>query len=248
MPQPLRWSLVIERFELPATFRGELRYEDDERDLISVSCDAEVEDALQLYGNSRTLKMFISARDSPVAALPAGALSKVSEDDYDDGCLFVLYRNKQGTLSYTYPGTDMEAAATAAPASVSSASGDFELVEIDSRPASVCASAARKPAKKHTLYLGRNISDGSKVDDQMWRTFQRDTVNRLTTCSTTLDAEGCWYREIEETKIISVIVEDGSLDAAEQYDGLQRVGEEWERRFRQEAVYLETTQVYVSVL
>jgi hypothetical protein len=181
LPQPLRWSLVIERFELPATFRGELRYEDDERDLISVSCDAEVEDALQLYGNSRTLKMFISARDSPVAA-------------------------------------------------------------------SVCASAARKPAKKHTLYLGRNISDGSKVDDQMWRTFQRDTVNRLTTCSTTLDAEGCWYREIEETKIISVIVEDGSPDAAEQYDGLQRVGEEWERRFRQEAVYLETTQVYVSVL
>ena len=95
------------------------------------------------------------------------------------------------------------------------------------------------PRKKHTLYLGRNISDGSKVDDQMWRTFQRDTVNRLTTCSTTLDAEGCWYREIEETKIISVIVEDGSLDAAEQYDGLQRVGEEWKRRFRQEAVYLE---------
>lgn len=181
MPQPLRWSLVIERFELPATFRGELRYEDDERDLISVSCDAEVEDALQLYGNSRTLKMFISARDSPVAA-------------------------------------------------------------------SVCASAARKPAKKHTLYLGRNISDGSKVDDQMWRTFQRDTVNRLTTCSTTLDAEGCWYREIEETKIISVTVDEGSLNAQDILNNIKAVGEEWKRQFHQEAVTLTTTPVSNFVL
>ena len=86
------WALVSERFELPVTFCGALRYEDPDGDLISVSTDDEVAEALRLCGDGKTLKMTLSpARDSaPAVAVPAGevavgkpwagALSNVFED------------------------------------------------------------------------------------------------------------------------------------------------------------------------
>ena len=81
---------MSERFELPATFCGALRYEDPDGDLISVSTDNEVEEALRLCGDGKTLKMTLSAAQGyapAVAAAPqedaavgkawAGALSTV---------------------------------------------------------------------------------------------------------------------------------------------------------------------------
>jgi hypothetical protein len=126
---------VSERFELPATFCGALRYEDPDGDLISLSTDDEVQEALRLCGDGKTLKMTLfPSRDSPAAAAP--------QDEAPVGKAWA------GALSNVFE--DKEAAAPVAaldcpssPASVSSASGDgFEMVESDSRPASVRSSAA----------------------------------------------------------------------------------------------------------
>ena len=126
---------MSERFELPATFCGALRYEDPDGDLISLSTDDEVQEALRLCGDGKTLKMTLfPSRDSPAAAAP--------QDEAPVGKAWA------GALSNVFE--DKEAAAPVAaldcpssPASVSSASGDgFEMVESDSRPASVRSSAA----------------------------------------------------------------------------------------------------------
>jgi len=139
-PQPLRWTVVCERFELPATFCGALRYEDPDGDLISVSTDDEVQEALRLCGDGKTLKMTLrAARDSPAAAAPqdeapvgkawAGALSNVFEDKEAVAPVAAL--------------DSPSSPASVSSASVSSASGDgFEMVESDSRPASVRSSTA----------------------------------------------------------------------------------------------------------
>ena len=56
-----RWKLISERFELEADFCGALRYEDSDGDLISVSTDEEVEEALRLCGDGTTLKMTLTS-------------------------------------------------------------------------------------------------------------------------------------------------------------------------------------------
>ncbi len=228
--QPLRWTLVSERFELPASFGGALRYEDPDGDLISMSSDDEVQEALRLCGDGKTLKMTLN--------------------------------------------------------SVSSALGDFEMVESDSRPTSVCSSAAASQAaagalksaeeegealhlnsfKTHTLHLGRNIPiqprpsqywpggywgppiHTDKVSHQMWMRFLQDTVRVLMPCCTIQDGIGIWKGEIEETKIISVTVDEGSLNAQDILNNIKAVGEEWKRQFHQEAVTLTTTPVSNFVL
>jgi len=130
---------VSERFELPVTFCGALRYEDPDGDLISVSTDDEVAEALRLCGDGKTLKMTLSpARDSaPAVAVPAGEVA--------------VGKPWAGALSNVFE--DKAAAAPAAPvdcpsspASVPSVSGEFEMVESDSRPASVRSSAAASQA------------------------------------------------------------------------------------------------------
>jgi hypothetical protein len=221
---------VSERFELPASFGGALRYEDPDGDLISMSSDDEVQEALRLCGDGKTLKMTLN--------------------------------------------------------SVSSALGDFEMVESDSRPTSVCSSAAASQAaagalksaeeegealhlnsfKTHTLHLGRNIPiqprpsqywpggywgppiHTDKVSHQMWMRFLQDTVRVLMPCCTIQDGIGIWKGEIEETKIISVTVDEGSLNAQDILNNIKAVGEEWKRQFHQEAVTLTTTPVSNFVL
>ena len=130
---------MSERFELPVTFCGALRYEDPDGDLISVSTDDEVAEALRLCGDGKTLKMTLSpARDSaPAVAVPAGEVA--------------VGKPWAGALSNVFE--DKAAAAPAAPvdcpsspASVPSVSGEFEMVESDSRPASVRSSAAASQA------------------------------------------------------------------------------------------------------
>jgi hypothetical protein len=141
------WTVVSERFELPATFCGALRYEDPDGDLISLSTDDEVQEALRLCGDGKTLKMTLcAARDSPAAAAPqdeapvgkawAGALSNVFEDKEAAAPVAAL--------------DSPSSPASVSSASVSSASGDgFEMVESDSRPASVRSSAdARESAEE----------------------------------------------------------------------------------------------------
>lgn len=95
----------------------------------------------------------------------------------------------------------------------------------------------------HTLHLGRNIPDAGKVTEQMWKQFLQDTVCLLMPFCTIQDGIGIWKGEIEETKIISVTVDERSIASIAMIDNLKAVGDEWKRQFRQEAVMLTTTQV-----
>lgn len=135
------FKIVSERFELPATFCGVLRYEDPDGDLISVSTDDEVEEALRLCGDGKTLKMTLSATQ--------GAAPTAFAAPQDDAAVGKAWA---GALSNVFDEKEAAAAAqvsadvcspSASRTSMSSASGDFEMVdESDSRPASVRSGVA----------------------------------------------------------------------------------------------------------
>ena len=75
---------VRERFELPATFCGMLRYEDPDGDMISFTADDELKEALRLCRGGTTLKMTLTAQGSVQQEEPsvdACALSNVFEEN-----------------------------------------------------------------------------------------------------------------------------------------------------------------------
>jgi chemotaxis protein histidine kinase CheA len=133
-----RWKLVSERFELPPTFCGVLRYEDPDGDLISVSTDDEVAEALRLCGEGQTLKMTLVAAAEPAPAVPAA-----KEDVPAVGKAWAGALSNDVEVSAAAAVAEDVAGSPASRASVSSASGDFELVDgSDSRPTSTRSSTA----------------------------------------------------------------------------------------------------------
>jgi len=138
------WKLVSERFELPANFCGVLRYEDCDSDLISVSTDEEVEEALRLCGDGKTLKMTLTAAQG--SSVPAPALAAPQDDPAVGKAWAVALSDACEEKDAAGP-IDAEVKAPSSHGSVSSASGDFEMVDqSDSRPASVRSSAAASAA------------------------------------------------------------------------------------------------------
>ena len=95
----------------------------------------------------------------------------------------------------------------------------------------------------HTLSLGRNIPDAGTVTEQMWQEFLRETVCLFMDCCTITDGIGIWKGEVEQTKIISVTVDERSIASVAILDNLKAVGDAWKTQFRQECVMLTTTQV-----
>ena len=95
----------------------------------------------------------------------------------------------------------------------------------------------------HTLSLGRNIPDAGTVTEQMWQEFLKETVCVFLDCCTITDGIGIWKGEVEQTKIISVTVDERSIASVAILDNLKAVGDAWKTQFRQECVMLTTTQV-----
>ena len=95
----------------------------------------------------------------------------------------------------------------------------------------------------HTLSLGRNIPDAGTVTEQMWQEFLKETVCVFLDCCTITDGGGIWKGEVEQTKIISVTVDERSIASVAILDNLKAVGDAWKTQFRQECVMLTTTQV-----
>ena len=95
----------------------------------------------------------------------------------------------------------------------------------------------------HTLSLGRNIPDAGTVTEQMWQEFLKETVCLFLDCCTITDGVGIWKGEVEQTKIISVTVDERSIASVAILDNLKAVGDAWKTQFRQECVMLTTTQV-----
>ena len=95
----------------------------------------------------------------------------------------------------------------------------------------------------HTLSLGRNIPDAGTVTEQMWQEFLRETVCVFLDCCTITDGVGIWKGEVEQTKIISVTVDERSIASVAILDNLKAVGDAWKTQFRQECVMLTSTQI-----
>ena len=95
----------------------------------------------------------------------------------------------------------------------------------------------------HTLSLGRNIPDAGTVTEQMWQEFLRETVCLFLDCCTITDGVGIWKGEVEQTKIISVTVDERSIASVAILDNLKAVGDAWKTQFRQECVMLTSTQI-----
>ena len=134
---------MSERFELPATFCGVLRYQDPDGDLISLSTDDEVEEALRLCGDDKTLKMTLSATQGSAALQPATPAAQVdSTGKASAGTLSNPFEKKEAAAQVAVDTTRRSPRASLS----SSASGDFEMVESDSRPASSRSSAAASQA------------------------------------------------------------------------------------------------------
>ena len=90
----------------------------------------------------------------------------------------------------------------------------------------------------HTLSLGRNIPDAGTVTEQMWQEFLKETVCLFLDCCTITDGVGIWKGEVEQTKIISVTVDERSIASVAILDNLKAVGDAWKTQFRQECVCL----------
>ena len=95
----------------------------------------------------------------------------------------------------------------------------------------------------HTLSLGRNIPDAGTVTEQMWQEFLKETVCLFLDCCTITDGIGIWKGEVEQTKIISVTVDERSIASVAILDNLKAVGDAWKTQFRQECVMLTSTQI-----
>lgn len=95
----------------------------------------------------------------------------------------------------------------------------------------------------HTLSLGRNIPDAGTVTEQMWQEFLKETVCLFLDCCTITDGVGIWKGEVEQTKIISVTVDERSIASVAILDNLKAVGDAWKTQFRQECVMLTSTQI-----
>ena len=95
----------------------------------------------------------------------------------------------------------------------------------------------------HTLSLGRNIPDAGTVTEQMWQEFLKETVCLFLDCCTITDGIGIWKGEVEQTKIISVTVDERSIASVAILENLKAVGDAWKTQFRQECVMLTSTQI-----
>ena len=95
----------------------------------------------------------------------------------------------------------------------------------------------------HSITLGMNISDSGKVTNQMWLQFlETEVVTRLDYATIT-DAIGIYKGTVENSKIISVTVDERTTNSRKIIDQLKQVGQVYKTQFRQEAILYQNTQV-----
>ena len=141
-------------------FGGVLRYEDCDGDLISVSTDEEVAEALRLCGDGKTLKMTLSAATVAPAAAAAETRDDFSSPKVWAGALSDDDKAAGAVVGPTSPAPSQRER------SESSVSGDFELVDgTDSRPASVRSGGAGAAAAEEGVYGGEPRASVPPVDE-----------------------------------------------------------------------------------
>ena len=95
----------------------------------------------------------------------------------------------------------------------------------------------------HSITLGMNISDSGKVTNQMWVQFlETEVVTRLDYATIT-DAIGIYKGTVENSKIISVTVDERTTRSTQIIDSLLQVGQTYKTQFRQDSILYQTTEV-----
>ena len=94
----------------------------------------------------------------------------------------------------------------------------------------------------HTLALGMNIPNAGKVNNQMWMQFVSQELATRLQFATITDAQGIYKGEIEQTKLVSVTVDERTSHSSTIVAKLQEVGQVYKTQFRQEAVLYTVTQ------
>ena len=88
-----------------------------------------------------------------------------------------------------------------------------------------------------------NISDSGKVTNQMWLQFlETEVVTRLDYATIT-DAIGIYKGTVENSKIISVTVDERTTNSLQIIDQLKQVGAVYKQQFRQESILYQKTEV-----
>jgi len=88
-----------------------------------------------------------------------------------------------------------------------------------------------------------NISDSGKVTNQMWLQFlETEVVTRLDYATIT-DAIGIYKGNVEQSKIISVTVDERTTGSLKIIENLLQVGQTYKTQFRQDSILYQTTEV-----
>ena len=95
----------------------------------------------------------------------------------------------------------------------------------------------------HSITLGMNISDSGKVTNQMWLQFlETEVVTRLDYATIT-DAIGIYKGNVEQSKIISLTVDERTTVSLKIIENLLQVGQTYKTQFRQDSILYQTTEV-----
>ena len=95
----------------------------------------------------------------------------------------------------------------------------------------------------HSITLGMNISDSGKVTNQMWTQFLETEILQRLDFATITDAIGIYKGTVENSKIISVTVDERTTRSTQIIDSLLQVGQTYKTQFRQEAILYQKTEV-----
>ena len=88
-----------------------------------------------------------------------------------------------------------------------------------------------------------NISDSGKVTNQMWLQFlETEVVTRLDYATIT-DAIGIYKGNVEQSKIISVTVDERTTGSLKIIENLLQVGQTYKTQFRHDSILYQTTEV-----
>ena len=95
----------------------------------------------------------------------------------------------------------------------------------------------------HSITLGLNISDSGKVTNQMWSQFLETEILKRLDYATITDAIGIYKGTVENSKIISVTVDERTTRSTQIIEKLKEVGQTYKQQFRQDAILYQKTEV-----
>jgi hypothetical protein len=95
----------------------------------------------------------------------------------------------------------------------------------------------------HSITLGMNISDSGKVTNQMWSQFLETEILERLDYATITDAIGIYKGTVENSKIISVTVDERTTNSLKIIDKLKEIGQIYKKQFRQDTVLYTCTQI-----